>query len=148
MECDLTLPEGDTPEEEVKHSATPFGDMLDKSCAYFMAIGVPYDEFWHGDYTKLKYYEQAYKIEVKLKNQDLWLQGMYFYDAVSTALHNVFAGRGKPPKNYTDKPYRLFELSEEEKEQEKKEMVKKFRDQLNSLCGRIEEKHKREQGRG
>ena len=98
MECDLTLDDGDTPDREVTYSPTPFGDMLDKACIYYMAMGVSYDEFWHGDYTKLKYYREAYKLKAKMNNSEAWLQGMYFYDAVSTALNNAFLGKGIQPR--------------------------------------------------
>ena len=120
--------------------------MLDKSCKFYMAIGVSYDEFWHGDYTKLKYYREAYKLKQEMQNHESWLQGMYFYDAVSIALHNAFLDKGKQPKSYPDKPYKIFEPSEEEKEREKQETVRKFREQLIALGKKFEEKHKRERG--
>lgn len=144
MECDLTSGEVGTPDQEGKFSQTPFGDMLDKACEYYMAIGVTYDEFWHGDYTRLKYYDRAYKLKTKMKNHELWLQGMYFYDAVSTALHNGFLKKGESVKHYAEKPYQIFELTEEEKEKEKEETIRKFREQLTAMGRRFEQKHKRE----
>lgn len=120
--------------------------MLDKSCAYWMSIGVPYDEFWHGDYTKLKFYDEEYRLKLEMRNHELWLQGMYFYDALCVALHNAFPKKGEQPKKYPEKPYKILEPSEEEKEKEKQKMVQNFREQLMALGRKFEEKHKRERG--
>ena len=146
-EVDL-LPELPSEEDSKRtESETPISDMLDKLCPYYMLMGVSYDEFWHGDYTHLKYYEEKYKLEVEKRNQELWLQGLYIYDAVGTVLANAFAKRGSNPKKYPDKPYRITEKSEEEKEAEKKKMVEDFRAQLMAMDRRFSQRHGREQGR-
>ena len=140
----------DLPSEEDKSkqiSDTPISDMLDKLCPYYMLIGVSYDEFWNGDYTHLKYHEERYKLEVERKNQELWLQGLYFYDALGTSLANAFAKKGSTPKKYPEKPYRITEKTEEEKQDEKKKMVDDFRAQLMALDRRFSQKHSKEQGR-
>ena len=112
-----------------------------------MLCGVPYDEFWDGDYTRLKFYVQEHKLAVEQRNQELWLQGLYFYEGVSTALYNAFLPKGKPPKKYIEKPYRITEMSEADKEIEKQEILDKFRAQLNAMGKRLERKHKaQEQG--
>ena len=98
-----------------------------------MLYGVPIEEFWDGDYTRLKFYVQAHKLAVEQRNQELWLQGLYFYDGVSTALHNAFLPRGKTPKKYIEKPYRITEMSEVDKQIEKEEILNKFKSQLNAL---------------
>ena len=139
MECDLN--EVDTPQKE---SLTPFGDMLDKACAYWMSIGVPYEEYWYGDYTRLKYYEEAYKVKLEQKNGELWLQGLYFYNALNAVVNSALSKKGEPPKKYLEKPIRITELSEDEQEKEKQEIVSKFRAQLFEAGRRFEEKHKRE----
>ena len=109
-----------------------------------MAMGVSADEFWNGDYTMLKFYVERHRIAVEQKNEELWLQGVYIYDAICVALANAF-GKGQKPR-YPDKPYRLTELSEEEKELENQKKVEEFRAQLMTLGRRFEAKHKREQG--
>ena len=69
-----------------------FCDKLDKLCEYFMAMGVSYEEFWFGDYCKLKYYEQAYFHQLEKRNYDVWLQGALFYKALEVALARGFGG--------------------------------------------------------
>ena len=109
-----------------------------------MAMGVSADEFWNGDYTMLKFYAERHKIAVEQKNEELWLQGAYFYEAICVALSNAF-GKGAKAK-YPEKPHRLTELSEEEKELENQKKVEEFRAQLMALGRRFEAKQKQEQG--
>lgn len=112
-----------------------------------MLYGVPYEEFWDGDYTRLKFYVQSHKLAVEQRNQELWLQGLYIYDGVSTALYNAFLPKGKPPKRYVEKPYRITEMTEIDKEIEKKEILKNFKEQLNALGRKFDKRHKaQEQG--
>ena len=109
-----------------------------------MALGVSADEFWDGDYTLLKYYVEKHRIAVEQQNEQLWLQGVYFYEALSVALSQAF-GKHSTMK-YPEKPYRITPLSEEEQELENRKKVEEFRAQLMALGKRFEAKHKREQG--
>lgn len=131
-------------EEDEQGVEKSFSDVLDKLCAYYMALGVSANEFWDGDYTLLKYYVEKHRIAVEQQNEQLWLQGRYFYEAVAVALEQAF---NKHPKlTYPEQPHRLTPLSEEEQELENKKKVEEFRAQLMAACGRFEAKHKREQG--
>lgn len=109
-----------------------------------MALGVSADEFWNGDYTLLKYYVERHRIAVEQQNEQLWLQGVYVYEAVSVALSQAFSKHSQA--KYPEKPYRLTPLTEEEQELENKKKVEEFRAQLMELGRRFEAKHKREQG--
>lgn len=141
------LPNLPSDEDVKQESDTPISDMLDKLCPYYMMIGVPYEEFWNGDYTHLKYYVEKHKLEIEKRNQELWLQGLYNFDALSTAISNAFAKSASQKKKYPDKPYRITEKSEEEKQAEKQKMVDDFRSQLMALDKRFTQKHSKEQGR-
>lgn len=121
-----------------------FSTVLDKLCAYYMALGVSADEFWNGDPTLLKYYVEKHRIAVEQQNERMWLQGVYFYEAISTALAQAFSKHSNA--KYPEKPHRLTPLSEEEQELENKKKVEEFRAQLMAAGRRFEAKHKREQG--
>lgn len=121
-----------------------FSTVLDKLCAYYMALGVSADEFWNGDPTLLKYYVEKHRIAVEQQNERMWLQGVYFYEAISTALAQAFSKHSNA--KYPEKPHRLTPLSEEEQELENKKKVEEFREQLMAIGKRFEAKHKREQG--
>ena len=75
---------------------------------FYLAIGMSYAEYWEGDPKLAQYYRKAYQIKQDEINNNAWLQGMYIYDAVSTALHNALRGMGKnkpPARDYAKQPY-------------------------------------------
>ena len=75
---------------------------------FYLSIGMSYAEYWDGDPKLAQYYRKAYQIKQEEINNTAWLQGMYIYDAVSTALHNSLRGLGKnkpPAKDYAKQPY-------------------------------------------
>ena len=102
-----------------------------------MMIGVSYDEFWNGDYTRLKYAAEAYRLKREERNKELWLQGFYFFDAVSVAIYNALPHKGQPNKTYTE-PIRITPQTEAEKEAEANNILETFKAQLTSLTGRLE----------
>ena len=81
-----------------------------------------YDEYWEGDPKLTTYYRKAYLIKQEEMNNNAWLQGMYIYDAVSTALYNTMRGFGKskpPLKDYAKKPYELKNKVKSEADKQK-----------------------------
>ena len=78
---------------------------------YYMSIGMTYEQYWDGDPMLAKYYREAEEIRNERKNQELWLQGMYIYEAlcdVAPILHS-FAKKGTKPAPYSDTPYAITE---------------------------------------
>ena len=64
-----------------------------------------YAEYWTGDPTLVQYYRKAYKVRQDEINNNAWLQGMYIYDAVSTALHNALRDKKTRTRDYAKQPY-------------------------------------------
>lgn len=108
-----------------------------------MALGVPADEFWNGNYTMLKFYVDRHRIAVEQKNEELWLQGLYNFEALTVAISRALDKHSSA--KYPEKPHRLTPLSEDEKKAEADKKVEEFRAQLNALGRKFEAKHKREQ---
>jgi hypothetical protein len=86
------------------------------------------EQYWDGDPMLAKYYRKSDEIVRKRRNEDLWLQGMYIYEAlcdVSPVFH-AFAKKGTKPRPYVDHPYALttHEREEEQKLLEKREREK------------------------
>lgn len=80
-----------------------------------------YDQYWNGDPMLCKYYRKAHEIKQEEKNTELWLQGMYIYEAlcdVSPVLH-AFAKKGTKPESYSDKPYALTNKAREKAKEDK-----------------------------
>ena len=95
--------------------------MFEEQCPIYISYGMTYDEFWYKEPYRTKFYREAKKIQVKQKDEELWMQGVYIYDAlcrVSPILH-AFSKSGTKPLPYPDKPYSSIvkeELSKEEQE--------------------------------
>lgn len=70
-------------------------EWLDAQCEYYMSMGVPYDEFWFGDYCKLKYYEKRYFNRQRQKNYEMWQMGMYVLKAFETVIAGCFGSNSK-----------------------------------------------------
>lgn len=80
-------------------------------------FGMSSKEFWEDDpqlyWAYQTFYLEKQKQDFDRNNQYMWLQGMYIYEGVSVALHNLFS---KTNKTYTSKPYDLgIKQSQEEK---------------------------------
>lgn len=103
-----------------------YGETFEQLCPYYMSIGMSYDEFWNDDVSKVKAYRKAYELKEKRRNQELWLQGMYFYEALCDAspLFRFSMKKGTiKPEPYVKEPYPITEA--EEKEREEREARKK-----------------------
>lgn len=73
---------------------------------YYLSIGMTYDQYWNDDCTLVKPYRQAAEMKRSARNEELWLQGLYFYEAlcdVSPILH-AFAKSGTKPEQYRPRP--------------------------------------------
>ena len=103
---------------------------------YYLSIGMTPEQYWDGDCTLVKYYRKAEELRSEKRNQELWLQGMYIYEAicdVSPILH-AFAKKGAKPHPYPSKPYAISEkqIRQEREEKERKiaEKGKRFMEAL------------------
>ena len=88
---------------------------------YYLAIGMTYDQYWNDDPTLVKYYRKAAEIQKERRNEELWLQGMYIYEAlcdVSPILH-AYAKKGTKPTPYSEKPYSITETQRKHEEEER-----------------------------
>lgn len=69
-----------------------------------------YEQFWEQDVWLVKAYREAFRLKQELREQDLWVQGAYIYEAildVSPVLHD-FAKKGTKPIPYRDHPMGLY----------------------------------------
>ena len=103
---------------------------------YYLSIGMTPEQYWDGDCTLVKYYRQAEEMRNDKRNQEMWLQGMYIYEAicdVSPVLH-AFAKKGAKPHPYPSKPYAISEkqIKQERLEKERKlaEKGKRFMEMM------------------
>ena len=111
---------------------------------YYLAIGMTADQFWDGDSTLVKYYRKAEEIRNEKRNQELWLQGMYVYEAicdVAPILH-AFAKKGTKPTPYSAKPYPLNDKQTKRDEEEKqRKLVEKGKRFMEAMATSINKKY-------
>ena len=97
-----------------------YADIFEQLCPYYMSIGMSYDEFWNGDVSMVKAYRKAYELQEKRRNQELWLQGMYFYEALCDAspLFRFSMKKGiVRPEPYLKEPYPITSAELREREE-------------------------------
>ena len=87
-----------------------------------------YEQYWNGDPTLVKYYRKADEIRKERRNEEIWLQGMYIYEAlcdVSPVLH-AFAKKGTKPQPFAEKPYAITQAQRKrEKEEHERKIAEK-----------------------
>ena len=94
--------------------------LFERLCPDYMAMGMTYTEFWHGSADLPKYYREADKIRLQKKNQELWLEGLYYYSAlISVAPVLIPFAKHPKPQPYMDFPIPLTEKEAEEQEQQR-----------------------------
>ena len=97
-----------------------YTEVFEQLCPYYMSIGMSYDDFWSGDVEMVKAYRKANELRDRRHNQDMWLQGRYFYDALCAAspLFRFTMKKGMiKPEPYTSEPYPITEAELREREE-------------------------------
>lgn len=98
-----------------------------------------YEDYWDGDPEKTKFYRSKHKWDIKLKNQELWLQGMYIYEALldSVPVLNPFSKKKKPIP-YRSEPIPLDNVeSEIEKEEKHKKDMERTKAKMMEIMERV-----------
>lgn len=111
-------------------------EYLEELCAYALSVGMPADEYWHGDPELLNNYVRAEEIRQRKRNNELWLQGLYIYQAIGalTPVLNPFSKKHKADK-YISKPIPITREEIAEAEQDK---INRFVDFMHSLVKKTE----------
>lgn len=111
-----------------------------KYLPYYLSIGMPYDLFWDGDCRLVEAYRRAEELRQRMTNQHLWLQGLYFYEAlcdVSPVLR-AFAKKGVKPSPYPNEPYPLTKEQKEESDERKERLaLEKHKAKMETWAAKI-----------
>lgn len=88
----------------------------------YLSMGMSYDEFYNKDCQLVNAYLKAYEMKQKENNTNMWLQGMYVYDAILSAspILHPFAKAGTEAIPYLEEPYALSKEEQEAREEKKK----------------------------
>ena len=138
------------------NAASPLSlaDIFDQACPHYLAMGMTWDEYWHGDPWAVRAYREAYKAKRESESFIAWLHGMYVRDAIASCFTDK-----KNPYKYPEKPYELFETEHkpdsdgerpkpktaEEREVEKSDMG--FNAYMTAWMSHINKKFARKEGK-
>ena len=107
-------------------------ELFDKYCPVYMAYGMTYDEYWHGDPRMVEAFREAHLLRLKEQNMMAYYSGVYTYRAFETVLANAFSKPGTPPHKYLEKPLDIFPKTKEEQEAEEEQELQRLVASLNS----------------
>lgn len=88
-----------------------YTDKFNELFPHYLSFGMTEEQYWDRDSTLVVAYRKAEELKTNRKNQEMWLQGAYFYEAlcrVSPILH-AFAKKGVKPVPYLSEAYALNE---------------------------------------
>lgn len=119
-------------EDSSKVESVSLSQIFEEQCPIYMSYGMSYDEYWFASPNRAIFYRKAKEIKTNQKDEELWMQGAYIYDALCEAspILRSFSKKGTKPLPYDEKPYHLLNKdknndykTEMEKEQEKKNAI-------------------------
>lgn len=113
--------------EEQPTEEKSFTEVFDENCPIYMSYGMTYQEYWYGHPEITKFYRDAHILMNKSRNQELWLQGIYFTRAIQVALDSK--GKAK----YYEKPLEIYPKTEAEKKAEVEEQRRKIIEYFNQI---------------
>lgn len=107
---------------------------------YYLSLGMTEEQYWDRDCRLVVSYRKAEELRLSRTNQELWLQGAYFYEAITRAspLLHAFAKKGTKPVPYLAEP---FAISEKQAEYQQEEKEKKVYDKGKALMEGFMAKH-------
>ena len=90
---------------------------------FYLSIGMTYEQYWDGDCLLARYYRKAHQMKQKRRNQELWVQGAYIYEAIIdiAPVLRALTKKDVKPLPYVSEPFPLTqkEVMERRKQEEK-----------------------------
>lgn len=100
------------------------------------------EQFWHSNPTIIKVWAEAWKRQENRKNELIYaFVGNYVQSAMDSSIDRILNGK-KAKSKYLEKPIKLFELTEEEKQQEQEKEQEKARQAFMMWAGQAKTKYK------
>ena len=117
--------------DKSKVERTSLSKTFEEMCPIFMSYGMTYDEFWYKSPYRAKFYKDAHILKVRQTDEEMWIQGMYIYEALCDAspLFRFSMKKGTvKPEPYAKEPYPItaaeVRAREEREARQKEEKLK------------------------
>ena len=98
-----------------------------------------HEEYWKGDPGLVQTYAEAYRLKIEEKNHELWMQGLYVYEAL-IAVASRFGNKKQGLPEFPSKPHRVTPMTEAEKRQEEAAEIQKERERVVKLLNSLRPK--------
>lgn len=139
---------GELVEDSSTSSSLTYEEVFEHYFPYYLSIGMSYREYWEMDVDLVKAYKKAEEIRFERKNREMWIQGMYVYEAVadvSPILH-AFAKKGTKVRPYMEKPiefeFKKKKPAEEESNSKENIMLQRMQARMAKINARFKNKSK------
>lgn len=109
--------------------ATTYTELFEMMCPQYMAIGMSYDEYWNGANDAPRMYRKAYLLKRKMQTEQMWLQGLYVYNAIYNLVPvlNPFSKDPKPiPYDKEPIPFTQEDAEEAIMKREEAKMIERM----------------------
>ena len=104
-----------------------YTEIFDKAFPAYLAIGMTYDQFWHGAPGLVEYYRKAHQFQLEEQNFMAYIQGIYVRDAIAEFVEFYgFSKNPKPLNKYPKQPYPITSTAKEKKEVDKEEEIANY----------------------
>ena len=75
------------------------------------------EEFWYGNPRLAVSYREAHELRNEMRNQEMWMQGLYNYRAFSSVIETLAygfsGGKGSKPSKYPESPFPISEREQQ-----------------------------------
>lgn len=109
---------------------------------YYLSIGMSHEQYWDDDPWLADVFRKAHNLKIEMRNQELWMQGLYIHQAFNAVMANFGKGltgkKGGKQEKYIEKPIRITPMTEMEKKQKAKEERRKVIQYFTNLQKRFE----------
>jgi hypothetical protein len=109
-----------------------------------------WEQYWYESPYIAVIYRKKHNLNIESDSQKMWLQGRYIFEAFDSVMQSYMRGlsidKNHQPIPYTEEPYRLTPMSEEERAEKEHEEQKRKAKELEKRLLSFEAAWKRKHG--
>ncbi len=118
-----------------------FVDIFNTYFPIYLSYGMSYSEFWDGSPDLAIAYKKAHELNLRRRNEELWLEGVYVRYALLSTVGNMFKGKSQETIEYPTEPLAITQKEvEAKKEREAKAKFDKMKAMMNMAHKNIKRK--------
>lgn len=112
-----------------------FSKAFDEAFPYYLSLGMTYDQYWNDNPLLVIAYRKAEDIRSHRRNWEMWMEGMYTYDAIRRLIPSLNMWKPKEPIEYMEEPYPLTKKEYEDRiRREEKRKQDEIKDKMMAFA--------------